>query len=311
MLTDVKGVRVGHYTDTENLTGCTVILCPENTVGSGEIRGNSPGSRETALLGPDKSMQQVNAILLTGGSAFGLAAADGVVRYLSERDIGYKTPWAKVPIVPAAVVFDLNVGSSSVRPGVEEGYAACLAVSDMPFERGAVGAGMGTTVGKWLGPDYWMKGGLGTAVQRNDTLIVAAIAVVNSVGDVYDTGGKILAGARHPDGGFWAEVRPDVNFIERTIPLEMNTTLVVVATNAKLTKLETHKICQRAHTGMARAVKPVNTSYDGDCIFGLATGHTEAYFELIAELAAEVTAEAIRDGVRSAKTTAGIPGLGG
>jgi L-aminopeptidase/D-esterase-like protein len=309
MLTHVEGIRIGHYTDTVNLTGCTVILCPDKTIGSCEIRGSSPGSRETALLAPDKSMQQVNAILLTGGAAFGLAAADGVVRYLAEHDIGYKTIAAKVPIVPAAVVFDLNVGSSAVRPVPESGYAACLDASDKPFERGAVGAGTGTTVGKWLGPEYWMKGGLGTAVQQNDDLVVAAIAVVNSVGDVYGSDGRIIAGARHPDGGFWAEVKPDIKFRGRNVPLETNTTLVAIATNAKLTKLETYKLCQRAHTGMARTIKPVNTSYDGDCIFGLATGRVNAYFELVAELSAEVTADAIRDGVRSANTTNEIPGL--
>ncbi len=309
MLTSIEGIQVGHYTDRENFTGCTVILCPENTVGSIEMRGNSPGSRETALLAPEKSMQQVNAILLTGGSAFGLAAAEGVVQYLVERDRGYVTAFAKVPIVPAAVVYDLGVGNAGVRPGRDEGYAACTYATGNEVQRGVVGAGTGTTVGKWLGPEFKMKGGIGTAVSQYNDLKVAALAVVNAVGDVISTDGKVLAGARHPEGGFWAEIDPSLKFVGKSIGYGVNTTLVAVATNARLTKLEVYKVCQRAGIGMARALKPVNTSYDGDCIFGLATGQIDGILDLVAELAAEATADAIRDGVLQAETAAGIPGL--
>lgn len=309
MLTSIKGFKIGHYTDTEAHTGCTVILCPPDTVGSCEIRGSSPGSRETSLLDPAKKMNQVNAILLAGGAAFGLAAADGVVKYLTERNIGYETPWATVPIVPAAVVYDLNVGSSSTRPSAGQGYAACEAAMDGDIERGAVGAGTGVTVGKWMGPEYWMKGGVGVATQMHGELIVSALAVVNSIGDVYDSNGRIIAGARHPDGGFWAEVDPGARFRGVPLPLNTNTTLVVVATNAKLPKIDVYKMCQRSQSGMARAIKPVHTSHDGDCVFGLSAGIVDAQFDFVAEMAAEVTADAVRDGVRTAKGTQDIPGI--
>lgn len=302
MFTTIPGIRVGHYTDKQAATGCTVILCPPDTIGSCEIRGSAPGSRETPLLDPEKTMQQVNAILLTGGSAFGLAAADGVVRYLEENNIGYETPWGKVPIVPAAVVFDLNYGDGSVRPTAQNGYDACLNATPDPVKRGSVGAGTGTTVGKWMGPEYWMRGGVGVAEIRNEDLTVAALAVVNSIGDIYDENNSIIAGARHPEGGFWMEVDPTVRMIPRTRPLNTNTTLVVIATNASLTKMEVHRLCQRGNTGMARAIKPVHTSHDGDCVFGLSTGKVEAHFDVVAELAAETVAGAIRDGVRSAVT---------
>lgn len=308
MFTSIPGITAGHYTDFKALTGCTVVLCPDNTVGSCDIRGSAPGSRETALLDPEKTMNQVNAILLTGGSAFGLAAADGVMQYLADNDIGYKTPWVKVPIVPAAVVFDLNAGDKNVRPLPENAYAACESATAGEIERGSVGAGTGATVGKWMGPEYWMKGGVGTAEQKHNDLIVSALAVVNAIGDVYDTNGKIITGARHPDGGFWAEVEPGAMFGQAQLPLNTNTTLVIVATNAKCTKLQVYQMCRRAQTGMARAIKPAHTSHDGDCVFGLATGTQDASLDLVAEIAAEVTAEAIRDGVRTARGIGNIPG---
>ncbi len=309
MFTTILGIKVGHYTDVNAMTGCTVILCPSGTVGSCDIRGSAPGSRETPLLDPEKTMNQVNAVLLTGGSAFGLAAAEGVVNYLVEKNIGYETPWVKVPIVPAAVVFDLNVGDKLVYPKPEDAYKACKAATDGSIERGSVGAGTGATVGKWMGPQYWMKGGVGVAEIKYNDLIVSAIAVVNAIGDVYDANGNILAGARHPDGGFWAEVDPDARFGGIPLPLNTNTTLVVVAANAKLSKMDVYKMCRRAQTGMARAIKPVHTSHDGDCVFGLATGVVDIQIDYAAEMAAEATAEAIRDGVRSAVGNEEIPGM--
>jgi L-aminopeptidase/D-esterase-like protein len=309
MIISIQGFKVGHYTNKEALTGCTVILCPPKTVGSCDIRGSAPGSRETPLLDPEKTMNQVHAILLTGGSAFGLSAAEGVMRYLVERDIGYETPWVKVPIVPAAVVFDLNVGDKNIRPTPDDAYAACVSATDGAIERGSVGAGTGTTVGKWMGMDCWMKGGIGVAELKYKDLIVSAIAVVNAVGDVYDKNGKVIAGARHPDGGFWADMDANERYGAVPLPLNTNTTLVVVATNAKLPKLDVYRMCRRSQTGMARAIKPVQTSHDGDCIFGLATGAVDCQIDLVSEIAAEVTADAIRDGVLQAEGMGNIPGI--
>ena len=195
-----EGFRIGHWTDTSALTGCTAVLCPPKTIGSCDVRGSSPGSRELALLAPDKTMQEVHAVLLTGGSAFGLAAADGVVRFLEEGNIGYQTPWIKVPIVPAAVIFDLNIGSKDVRPTADSGYAACAVAKREIAQQGNIGAGTGATIGKWAGVETRMKGGTGFASVAQGDLHVAAIAVVNSVGDVVNDDGTILAGARKSDG---------------------------------------------------------------------------------------------------------------
>jgi L-aminopeptidase/D-esterase-like protein len=309
MLTDVSGFRVGHYNDERALTGCTVILCPPKTVGGCEVRGSSPGSRELALLSSEKTMQEVHAVLLTGGSAFGLAAADGVMRYLEEQGIGYETPWAKVPIVPAAVIFDLNIGDKAVRPGTAEGYKACVSATSGEFAEGNVGAGTGATVGKWGGPEFRMKGGLGSASLNDGDLVVAALAVVNSVGDVVDEKGNVLAGALKPDGHFLVEENPLRKFALRRILPVANTTLVVVATNAKLSKVETNRVAQRAQNGIARSLAPAHTSYDGDVSFALASGIVKANFDLVAEMAAIATADAIRKAVKAAKSVAGVPGL--
>lgn len=310
MLTAVPGFKVGHYTDLDGLTGCTVILCPPKTRASGEVRGASPGSRELALLAPEKTMQEIHAILLTGGSAFGLAAADGVVRWLEEHDVGYQTPWAKVPIVPAAVVFDLNVGRADVRPDATAGYKACQNATSGPVAEGNVGAGTGVTVGKWKGPEYWMKGGVGSASKAIGDCVVGVLAVVNAVGDVYDSNGKILAGARKPSGEFFGEHEPVREFVRGKLLEKTNTTLAVAATNASFTKVELYRIAQRMHDGMARAIVPAHTSYDGDATFACSWGNVGADVDLVAEVAAELTAESIRRAVKAAKPLAGIPGLG-
>ncbi len=310
MITSVPGFKVGHYTDLENMTGCTVILCPPKTRASCEVRGASPGSRELALLAPDKSMQEVHAILLAGGSAFGLAAADGVMKWLEEHDVGYQTPWVKVPIVPTAVVFDLNVGSAAVRPDATAGYKACQSATSGSFQEGNVGAGCGTTVGKWKGPEFWMKGGVGSASKTVGDLVVGVLAVVNAVGDIYDSNGKIIAGARKPSGEFFAESEPVRMFARGKVLEKTNTTLVVAATNAAFSKVELHRIAQRMHDGMARAITPVHTSFDGDVSFACSWGTLSADLDLVAELAAELSAESIRRAVKSAKAIAGIPGLG-
>ena len=309
MLTVVPGFKVGHYTNAPALTGCTVILCPPKTHASCEVRGASPGSRELAMLHPDKKNDEVHAILLTGGSAFGLAAADGVMKWLEEHDIGYQTPWIKVPLVPAAVVFDLNVGDAAVRPDARTGYTACEQASSEAPAEGNVGAGTGATVGKWNGMNYWMKGGIGSVSLTVGDLVVGVLAVVNAVGDILDEHGKILAGARTLDGQFFANKNPIRQFARGKVLEQSNTTLVVVATNASCSKIELHRVCQRMHDGMARAIVPVHTSYDGDATFALSCGNVQADFDLIAEIAAQLTAESIRRAVRAAATVSGIAGL--
>jgi len=311
MVTDVPGIKVGHFTDDKALTGTTVILCPPKTRASCEVRGNSPGSRELALLAPEKSTQEIHAVVFTGGSAFGLAAADGVMRWLEEHGVGYSTPWAKVPIVPTAVVFDLNVGSSTIRPDSLSGYQACDAASGGQVEEGNVGAGTGATVGKWRGFDSWMKGGVGTASVRVGELIVGALAVVNAVGDVVDSDGSVLAGARAGDGHFFGEVEGYRPLARGKVLEESNTTLVLAATNARFSKLELFRVSQRMHDGMARAIVPVHTSYDGDVSFALSCGDLSADLDFVSELAAHVTAESIRRGVKAARSVKAIPGLAG
>jgi L-aminopeptidase/D-esterase-like protein len=305
------GFRIGHWHDSTALTGCTVILCPPGTVGGCDVRGSSPGSRELALLASDKSMQQVHAVLLTGGSAFGLSAADGVVRFLEERQIGYETPWARVPIVPAAVIFDLNVGSPAVRPDAGAGYSACLDARVKDIALGSVGAGIGATVGKWAGIEARMRGGFGMAELQHEGLRVLAVAVVNAVGDVFDESGLILAGALASDGRWVGETEPVRRFhFSRTSPLpRTNTTLVAILTNARLSKVDTNRCAQRAHDGMARAIRPVHTSFDGDIAFALASGPEEVSMDLVAELGAEATAQSIRNAVREASALPGLPAV--
>ena len=304
-----EGFVIGHWSDRVALTGCTVILCPPGTVGGCDVRGSSPGSRELALLASEKAMQEVHAVLLTGGSAFGLAAADGVMRYLEEHGIGYQTPWIRVPIVPAAVLFDLNIGSATVRPGPAEGYAACSVATPDCSSRGTIGAGTGATVGKWSVKGTRMKGGLGIASHRQGGLSVAAVAVVNAVGDVLDGAGNVLAGARTEDGRWCAEVDPLRTLMMGRPPLQSNTTLVAILTNATLAKVEANRLAERAHDGMARAIRPVHTSFDGDLAFALASRSVDTTFDLLAEIATDLTASAIRDAVRSARGVSGAPGL--
>ena len=246
-----------------------------------------------------------------------MAAADGVVRYLEERGLGHWTPAVSVPIVPAAVVYDLFFSEGKRRPDAEMGYAACAAAVEGELEQGNVGAGAGVTIGKWAGFEGIMKGGFGSASQSVELegklqLIVGAVAVTNCVGDVLDSGRKVLAGARKPDGGWFADEDPIDYFIhEPEIPQGPNTTLLVVATNGILSKVEANKIAQHAQNGLVVAIRPAHTTHDGDTAFALATGEVEARFDLIAYLIEKVAAEAIRNSVRYAKTLQGIPGLAG
>lgn len=295
MITRVPGILVGHWTDPVGLTGCTVILCPEGTVGSGEVRGGAPGTRETDLLRPGMLVNQVNAVLLTGGSAFGLAAADGVMRFLEERGLGFETPAGRVPIVPAAVLFDLGVGDRSARPGPEEGYAACRAATEDVGE-GNIGAGTGATVAKVNGPEGAVKGGLGTASRSQGDLIVGALAVVNALGEVLAEDGTVLAPSRVD-----APKEPPA----RTAPT--NTTLVVVATNAGLSKERVHLLARASHEGLSQAIRPAHTIWDGDAVFSLATGRVDGDQEAIEAMAVDAVTEAIRRGVRLAAAVPGIP----
>src|SRR3972149_9642809 len=308
MLTNIRGIKVGNFTDARAVTGCTVILCPPGTVGGVDVRGGAPGTRETDLLGPMRLVSEVTAVLLTGGSAFGLAAADGVMRYLEENGIGYDTGFAKVPIVPAAVIFDLNLGDSKVRPDAKAGYEACSNASGKITE-GNVGAGTGATIGKIMGPESWMKGGLGTSsISLPSGVTVGALAVVNAIGDVFTEDGKILAGARAPTGGF-LNTAEAMKFAPPPQGFKENTTLVAVATNANLNKEEGNKVAQMAHEGLARAISPVHTMYDGDTVFSLATGEKKTEVAVVGVAAAEAASEAIRRAVKEARPLKGVPAL--
>lgn len=308
MITAVPGITVGHYTDEKNITGCTVILCSPKTVASCDVRGSSPGSRELAALSPEKQMQEVHAIVLSGGSAYGLGAANGVMEFLREKKIGYQTPWAIVPIVPSAIIFDLNIGSADTYPMPEHAYAACKTAATT-FSQGSVGAGTGAVVGKWNGFDRAMKGGIGSASMTIGDVAVGAIAVVNAVGDVVDGAGAVLAGAQSDGKFFDAQTRLNSFRHEHLLTRNTNTTLVVIASNARFSKVDTHRIAQRGHDGMARAIMPCHTTFDGDVVFALSTGTVSAPVDLVSEMGAEVTSEAIRNAVRSAVTRGGVPGL--
>jgi len=302
-LSDVSGIRVGHWTDRESLTGCSVILCEQPFVCSVDVRGGAPGTRETDLLVPGRLVEQVDAIVLAGGSAFGLAAADGVMRWLHERGRGYPTGVVPVPIVPAAIIFDLGLGRPA-WPDAAAGYAAAAAAA-REFETGCVGAGTGASVGKFLDPLQATKSGLGTASLRGPGgLIVAALAVVNALGNVVRSpDSKVIAGARLPTGGF-------ADFMSQHIqpaPPFGNTVIGVVATNATLSRPGAQRVAQVAHDGIARAIRPAHTLHDGDTIFVLATGEVGADLSLVGEFGAEAFALAIVNAVLTATACGGLP----
>src|ERR1019366_1073095 len=262
-ITDIPGIRVGHDTNLAAATGCTVILCDPAAIGGVDVRGGAPATRETDLLRPMHMVEEVHAIVLTGGSAFGLEAVHGVMTYLEERGVGYDTGVARVPIVPAAAIFDLGLGSAKIRPDFAAGYRACEHATDEPVEQGNVGGGTGSTVGKLFGPAFMMKGGLGSAsMQLPDGTRVAALVVVNALGDILDPQTQqVIAGARNPSGAGFLSANPF-----------SNTTIAVVATSASLSKDEANKMAQMAHDGMAQTIRPAHTMFDGDTVFALATG---------------------------------------
>ena len=310
-ITDVVGIKVGHAADVRAVTGCTVILCERGAVGGVDVRGSAPGTRETDALRPMNLVERVHGVLLTGGSAFGLAAADGVMRFLEERGIGFDVSVAKVPLVAAAVIFDLMVGDPAVRPTAEMGYAAARSASGGPVEEGSVGAGTGATVGKLLGPVSAMKGGIGTwAVRLPGGVLVGALVVVNAYGDVRDDhSGQVLAGARDRATGRFLNMAQALMSGGGSARCGANTTLAVVATNAALTKEQTNKLAQLGHDGLARVISPAHTMYDGDTVFALSTGDARAEMVPLGTAAVEVVAEAVQRAVRLAKGLGGIPGL--
>lgn len=317
-LTDVEGLRVGHADDRAALTGCTVVLCDQRAVGGVSQRGGAPGTRETDPLRPMHLVQRVDAVVLSGGSAFGLESATGVVEYLEQQGRGYDVGVLKVPIVPAAILFDLAVGRADVRPDAAMGFAACQAASVDPPAQGNAGAGMGATVGKALGLPNAVKSGLGTAsVKLGSGIVVGALAAVNAFGDIVDpSSGATLAGARRVEAdGAQARFADAMTILseragEPTTGFGSgeNTILAVVGTNARLDKEGANKVAAMAHDGIARTVYPAHTMFDGDTVFALSTGDIPANVSVIGAFAAEVLAQAIVNSVYHAEAAAGLPG---
>jgi L-aminopeptidase/D-esterase-like protein len=310
-ITAVPGIRVGHATDGVGMTGCTVVLCQDGAVGGVDQRGGAPGTRETDLLRPMHLVQKVHAVLLAGGSAFGLAAADGVVRYLEEHNVGYDARVARVPIVPAAILFDLDLGDPKARPDAAMGYTACQDASDGPVGEGNVGAGTGATAGKILGSRQSMKTGLGSAaVSLGGGLVVGALVAANPFGDIVDPDtGEIIAGTRSPrSDGLANTLEVMRSLVGRAILRFASSTVIgVVATNARLTKEEANKVAQMAQDGVARAIRPAHTLFDGDTIFALSTGSKRADVNLVGAYAAEMAAQAIARAARKAERSGKLP----
>jgi L-aminopeptidase/D-esterase-like protein len=305
-ITDVAGITVGHFTDSRRPTGCTVVLAPGGAVGAVDVRGAAPGTRETDLLALDNVVEQVHGVLLSGGSAFGLDAAAGVMRWLDEQGIGLAVGTARVPIVPAAVLFDLLVGDPRIRPGAEAGYAACTAASrEMPAE-GCVGAGAGAVVGKIFGFQHAMKGGIGTSSVTVDGVTVGAIVACNALGDVIDPEtAQVIAGARTEDGRRLRDTRRALlqGELPRPILAGSNTTIGVIATDAVLSKQQAARLALQGHDGLARAINPVHTLSDGDTLFALATGASGRSLGMmtLGTMAAEACARAVVRAVRAAR----------
>lgn len=323
-ITQIPGILVGHAHDLDALTGCTVVLCPDGAVAGVDQRGGAPGTREVALLSPFNLVEKVHAILLTGGSAFGLDAAAGVMRFLEEQGIGFDVGVGKVPIVPAAVLFDLALGKADIRPDAEMGYRAAAAANDGPVQEGNVGAGAGASVGKILGMGQAMKAGIGSAlVDAGGGVLVGALIAVNAFGDVRDPQtGQILAGARAGKVGpfrFGSDEQPFADTLEvmrsfagrqvMRLAARSNTVIGVVATNARLTKAEATRVAMMAQDGLGRVISPAHTMLDGDTLFALATGQRKADVSTVGAFAAEAVAQAILRAVRLSEPAGGLPGL--
>jgi L-aminopeptidase/D-esterase-like protein len=312
-ITDIPGFRVGHAQDLRGATGCTVVLCPPGTVGGLDVRGSAAGTLQTDSLHPLHFVDEVHAVLLSGGSAFGLDASTGVMRFLEERNIGYQTSAGKVPIVPTAIIYDLGIGEGRIRPHQEMGYQACLNSQSGKVKEGSVGAGTGASVGKLMGIHWATKGGLGThSILLPGGVIVAALAVVNAFGDVVDPGeGRIIAGARDPQKG--TSFINSASRIKQGFPLPgpetgfQNTTLGIVATNVRLSKRQTTKIAQMAQSGLAHTICPIHSTVDGDLIFALSAGDLKCEVNAVGLLAEEAIATAVIRAIREADGLGFLP----
>jgi L-aminopeptidase/D-esterase-like protein len=307
-ITDVAGIAVGHFTDTRRPTGCSVVLARDGAVAGVDVRGAAPGTRETDLLAPSNLVERVHAVMLAGGSAFGLAAADGAMRWLEEQGVGLDVHFATVPLVPAAVLFDLPLGDARIRPDAAAGYAACAAAGSRAAPaQGNVGAGAGAMVGKVFGAARAMKGGIGTASVRVGGVTVGALVAANPLGDVVDPAtGRVIAGARTADGRALLDTRRALLAGEAPRPIlaGTNTTLAVIATDAALTKPQAHRLAQAGHDGLARTINPVHTMSDGDTVFAMATGLAQAPspgMMVLATMAAEAVARAVLQAVWAAE----------
>ena len=313
-ITDVAGIEVGHFTDPRRPTGCSVVIAREGAVAGVDVRGAAPGTRETDLLAPGNLVEQVHAIMLAGGSAWGLEAATGAVRWLEEHGVGLDVGVGRLPLVPAAVLFDLHVGDMKVRPDAAAGYAACNAATCEPPAEGNVGAGAGAVVGKMFGLQHAMKGGVGTASVTVAGVTVGALIACNAVGDVVDPDtGRPLAGARAADGLTLRDTRHTLLRGEPPHPLlaGSNTTIGVIATDARLTKVQAQRLAVAGHDGLARSINPVHTMSDGDTLFTLATGHVPHHpgMMVLATMAAEAVARATVRAVLAARTLRTADGL--
>ena len=307
-ITDVKGIKVGHSQSREGMTGCTVILCEKGATGGVDVRGSAPGTRETDLLKAEKMVDKIHAVVLSGGSAFGLEAASGVMKYLEEKGIGFDVGITKVPIVTSAVMFDLNIGDYKIRPDINMGYEACKNASFEEKRQGNIGCGMGATVGKILGHTSSMKSGLGSATVKVGDLVVSALVAVNSFGDIYDfSTGRQIAGVYDYDNKKLLNTVEIMKGMNNNIGFNMtNTTIGVIATNAILTKAEANKVSQMAHNGLAWTINPIHTMVDGDTIFTMATNEIKADINLIGTMAAEAMAKAVLNGVYYAEGSYGL-----
>lgn len=304
---DVKGIKVGQVEDKEGLTGCTVIICEDGGVCGVDVRGSAPGTRETDLLDPINMVQKVHAIVLSGGSAFGLESTCGVSRYLEEKGIGFDVGVAKVPIVTGAVLFDLGVGDPKCRPNLEMGYKACQIANNIELKQGNYGAGCGATVGKIRGSEFCTKGGIGSySIKLDNGLVVSAIIAVNAFGDVYENG-QVIAGVLNDDKTNFLNtydlMKKGINKGGFNID---NTTIGAVITNAKLSKAECKKISQMAHNGFAKSIFPIHTPHDGDTIFTLATGEVETDITLLGSIASEVVEKSVINAIKNASKTNNI-----
>lgn len=313
-ITDVAGIEVGHFTDPRRPTGCSVVIAREGAVAGVDVRGAAPGTRETDLLAPGNLVEQVHAIMLAGGSAWGLEAATGAVRWLEEHGVGLDVGVGRLPLVPAAVLFDLHVGDMKVRPDAAAGYAACAAATREPPAEGNVGAGAGAVVGKMFGLQHAMKGGVGTASVTVAGVTVGALIACNAVGDVVDPDtGRPLAGARAADGLTLRDTRHALLRGEPPHPLlaGSNTTIGVIATDARLTKVQAQRLAVAGHDGLARSINPVHTMSDGDTLFTLSTGHVPHHpgMMVLATMAAEAVARATVRAVLAARTLRTAEGL--